>query len=448
MAKSLTGEQVLEMQSKGLTINEIQTLATQKGYSMPDNRNFSEKVAPVLDIIFGGGKIGEAIGTGIAKARVTPEQKQFIAPAPSAKEVIGDVVGSGLTVASLGGIGMAGKFGAKILKTGVIGAGFGAAGSAKEGQDIGKGAVIGGAIGAGIPIIGAGLAKTGKVLTDFLPRSIMQSAIGQSKKALLAGKDVSEYALKNAKFGTADSLINNSQKSIEQLSNTIGNKLTIETAPTVRILKNELLSGVVSEINSVGGATNTKDIAKIINNLAPQALGLLKKESLSLSEANKLRSLLDKTLGDRAFLVNQLPFNKDVLRTFANITREKVKTLAPEGTRGLFSELSKEITLRNALQDKYAGKARNEVINAFDVMIAGGGFLGGGVVAGLGAFGAKKVAQSAIGKTTTAVALSNLGNLAPILKKLTSVERTIILNLVGKSNQQETQVQQSIPTNQ
>jgi len=423
-------------------------LATQKGYSMPDNRNFSEKVAPVLDIIFGGGKIGEAIGTGIAKARVTPEQKQFIAPAPSAKEVIGDVVGSGLTVASLGGIGMAGKFGAKILKTGVIGAGFGAAGSAKEGQDIGKGAVIGGAIGAGIPIIGAGLAKTGKVLTDFLPRSIMQSAIGQSKKALLAGKDVSEYALKNAKFGTADSLINNSQKSIEQLSNTIGNKLTIETAPTVRILKNELLSGVVSEINSVGGATNTKDIAKIINNLAPQALGLLKKESLSLSEANKLRSLLDKTLGDRAFLVNQLPFNKDVLRTFANITREKVKTLAPEGTRGLFSELSKEITLRNALQDKYAGKARNEVINAFDVMIAGGGFLGGGVVAGLGAFGAKKVAQSAIGKTTTAVALSNLGNLAPILKKLTSVERTIILNLVGKSNQQETQVQQSIPTNQ
>jgi len=213
-------------------------------------------------------------------------------------------------------------------------------------------------------------------------------------------------------------------------------------------LKNELLSGVVSEINSVGGATNTKDIAKIINNLAPQALGLLKKESLSLSEANKLRSLLDKTLGDRAFLVNQLPFNKDVLRTFANITREKVKTLAPEGTRGLFSELSKEITLRNALQDKYAGKARNEVINAFDVMIAGGGFLGGGVVAGLGAFGAKKVAQSAIGKTTTAVALSNLGNLAPILKKLTSVERTIILNLVGKSNQQETQVQQSIPTNQ
>lgn len=437
MAKALTGEQVIEMQSKGLTIQEIKTLATQKGYSMPDNKNFSEKFAPILDTIFGGGKIGEAIGTGIAKARATPEEKQFITPAPPAKQVLGDVVGAGLAVATLGGAGMAGKIGARILKTGAIGAGLGAAGAAKEGQDITKSALIGGAVGAGIPIVGAALSKTGVALSKTLPQSIMQSAIGQSKKQLLAGKDVSEFALKKVRFGTADRLIKKSQSSIEQLNGVIQKNLTTGTAPTVRILKNEIIADVAKKINSSGGAITTKEVSDIIGKLAPQAKGLLDKKSMSLAEANRLRSLLDKTLGDRAFLTTQLPFNKDVLKSFANIAREKVKTLAPEGTRNLFSELSKEITFRDAISSKYAGKARNEVINAFDVMIAGGGFFGAGAPGAVAAFAGKKIAQSAVGKTTTAVALNKLTKLEPILQKLAPAERTILLEVLAENQANE-----------
>jgi|GEM_PF-3135441 len=65
------------------------------GVEEPEER-FSEKAAKVLDTIFGGGRVGEAIGAQIAKAKATPLEKTFI-ESPTA----GQVVGSALQSASL-----------------------------------------------------------------------------------------------------------------------------------------------------------------------------------------------------------------------------------------------------------------------------------------------------------------------------------------------------------
>jgi len=451
----ISQEQYNTMRARGLDDNTISTLAKQRGYSLPSGKGFMQKAGDALDMIFGGKKVGEAIGTlagfgitaGKEKLGLAPKgsTKAFDLSAPSPLQVAGDVAGAGLTVATLGGAGLTGGLGARVLKSGALGAGFGASEAVKEGGSVGdvsKSALTTGTVVGALPILGAGLRFGGRALTEYLPKSLMQSAIGQTKKELLANKDVSEFALKNMRFGTADTLIKKSQSSIDELSNKIATNLTTGTAPTTRILRNELISTVKNKINEGGGAITSKEVFNIVNKLAPQAKGLLQKQSLSLEEANKLRRLLDNTLGDRAFLTSQLPFNKGVLRSFADTSRNLVKDLAPEGTRSMFGDLSKEITMRNALMDKYAGKASNEVLNAFDVMIAGGGFLGGGAVGALGAVALKKTAQSAIGKTTTAVALSKLGALRPILQKLTTAERTLILKAIGQYNQPENPEQQ------
>jgi len=330
------------------------------------------------------------------------------------------------------------KLGERAIKVGTLGARAGLEGIsaggvtlAQTGGDLEESAKIG-VIGAGFPIAGKILSPLKKIITEALPIRLMQSAIGQSKKALIAGKDVSEYALKNKKVGTAEKLITNSSDAVESLGQKIQSLLT--SAPkTARILKNELLSDVANAINEAGGSISAKEVSEIVKQLAPQAKGLLQKQSLSLPEANQIRQLLDRTLGDRSFLSQQLTFNKDILRSYSNAIRENVKTLAPAGTRETFEELSKEITLRNALIEKYTGKARNEVLNAFDLILAGGGFLGGGAPGSIGAVAVKKFAQSALGKTLSAQALKGAGDIAEKLSIFTPVEKVAILKLIQNS---------------
>ena len=74
---------------------DLINVAPGKGQQV--SKDFLSKTSGILDAIFGGGKIGEAIGTQIAKARATPEERPFVSPGPSFGEVAGDVGQIGLT---------------------------------------------------------------------------------------------------------------------------------------------------------------------------------------------------------------------------------------------------------------------------------------------------------------------------------------------------------------
>src|SRR3990167_8386153 len=82
----------------GFTILDQETLKQNN-----PTRSLLEKTSGVLGTVFGGQKIGEAIGTAIAKVKASPEERQFI-KGPKASEVIGDVVRTGLTFAPVGKI--------------------------------------------------------------------------------------------------------------------------------------------------------------------------------------------------------------------------------------------------------------------------------------------------------------------------------------------------------
>ena len=57
-------------------------------YSVEEPKEtFLEKTARRLDLFFGGGKVGEAIGAKIAKVTARPEEKEFVAPPPPSGEI-------------------------------------------------------------------------------------------------------------------------------------------------------------------------------------------------------------------------------------------------------------------------------------------------------------------------------------------------------------------------
>lgn len=162
----------------------------KKKYDTPETtqkatKTSLQKVSKTLDSIFGGGKIGEAIGAKIAKSRVPEEQKKYIS-GPSKKEILGDVAKIGLTVASTAipvvkGAQLAkaipklaGRTGLRSLATlgtnvgiaGGIGAGFGASEALRENKKIGKEAIRSGVATAGIT---GGLGLAGRAIQTTIP---------------------------------------------------------------------------------------------------------------------------------------------------------------------------------------------------------------------------------------------------------------------------------------
>lgn len=149
---------------------------------MPEADQTSEGVLPgttkVLNTVFGGGTIGEFMGTQLAKGtfgktlqtaatgrEMTPEQEQEVGPGPSGKSVAGDVLRTAATFLPVGKIagGVSKGLAALGLTKGASVAGQAVAGgltglAADTGLSMEEGggarAGLGTAIGAGLPIVG------------------------------------------------------------------------------------------------------------------------------------------------------------------------------------------------------------------------------------------------------------------------------------------------------
>lgn len=164
----------------------------------------------------------------------------------------------------------------------------------------------------------------------------------------------------------------------------------------------------------------------------PQTKKLLSQPSLTLTEANKLRQLVDKTLGDRAFLGGQLTSDKIILKKFADNLRETVKQKAPEGTRALFAELSNEIRFRDNLLDRIAKRAGNQVLSFGDFIGGGlGGIFGGGIPGAVAGVTARRAIESVPFKIGSAKAINAITKISPIIDQMTPAQQTAIMTLIA-----------------
>lgn len=404
-------------------------------------KDLLEKTGEVVNKIFPGKKLGEAIGTSVASigrslAGDTQGAKDIIDTQVSPKEVAGDLANIVATTASTAGAGLSGGLIKKALSSAVAGAGMFGGQAASEDEsvkEIAKSAAKGAATGA---VTSGALSTAEKLFSQarFIPERLIRSATGQSKKEILAGKDISKFVLENKKVGTANKLIRDSQQNQEKLNQLINNNLKSVPITKTKITISSILDDIVKDVNAQGGAISRAEAKEIVERLAPQAKGLLAKPSMSLVNANKLRQSIDRTLGDKGFLTAELPFNKDILRSFTNTLRESVKSKAPQGTRAAFNSLSNEIRLSNALTNKVAQGSRNQIISFGDLFLGVPGAVAGGLPGALAGAATRRVVQSTPFLTGSAVAIDSLDRtLSPIVSQLEPSVQTAILSAIREA---------------
>lgn len=214
-------------------------------------KSFLEKSASVLDSVFGGGKVGEAIGTQIAKATASDEEKQFIEKGPTKGQVLGSALQSaslfipaggiakGVTsVARAAGLSKGASAVGKIISGALAGEAFDVASNLQEGKT-GKEALtpgLGAGLGAAIP--GAGVAKN--VVVRFgenqAPR-IINSLIKPLAKDFAYGKNpgraVAEAKIVANNFDDLVTKIRETRQGLGQEIGAIGRRLS--TKPVVNI---------------------------------------------------------------------------------------------------------------------------------------------------------------------------------------------------------------------
>jgi hypothetical protein len=417
--------------------------APQSSLQEQPKKGLLQKATDVTNAVFPGGKVGESIGTLGGFGLTALKEKLGLAPkgttsqydlsAPKPTQVAGDIASGALTVAGFKGAGIGKTALGTIGKGSVLGAGFGASEALKEGggiKDVAKGAVGGAVVGGVVSGAGAGLEKALTSTLQNLPSRFVQSAIGQTKKEILAGKDLTKFITENKKIGSASGLLKQSQDAIGELDSKITNILNTSTK---KFTRDSIVNGLAKSEVAKNALLKPADIIDTVSKVAPQARRLLTQKSLSIKDLNKLRQQIDRSLGSKVFDAPEVAFQKEVAKDFTNKLRALVQRNAPE-TKDLFQTYSQEIRLRDALTNKIQRGNKNQIISFGDLIGGGLGGVTGGVPGAIAGAGIRRAVQSTPVLTGGAVIADQLSKtLLPTLQKLDPAIQTEIISAIEKA---------------
>jgi hypothetical protein len=334
------------------------------------------------------------------------------------KQMLGSTVKLGTTV---GGF----AFGAPATALGRVGMGaatggvFGAADAMEKNlgtEDILKSAGIGAVTGGAT----AGLIEGVRWAASNFPTRLWGSKAGFTNKQMTTkqAQEALKYAVKSGKAGTRSGLIRESNRIIGQLDDQIDDALTTAKG-TVRLTK--VAQEIADDLNTKGWNVSASDILGRIDDLAPNAKGLIKR-NMTYAELNQLRGAVDDALGSSIWMTQQPKPMQQLAMAIRGGIANSVKSGVPQ-TREWFSQMAKEITLRNALQNLAAKQGNNLPISLMDLIAAGAGASAAGGLGGVASAVGYKVGTSTPVVTGAAVLLDRLG---PIISKLAPQEQQAV----------------------
>jgi len=337
------------------------------------------------------------------------------------------------------GSGLLARAGAQALTAGTVT-------SAQEGE-VGKDALISAGTAGAFTLATPVVASMWRKATTDLPEWIVKPLVKQAKAQKVAGKANAEKTLlESGRVGSVDKILKKTNAVIGQLDDQVDDMIAKATEGGKTINTSTIKQSVVDKVNLAGGEIDDVGVQEIMERLAPQAKGLLKKEVLTVKEANQLRKAIDKTLGDRAFFSSQLPYNKDIAMDFVGTLRESVKSNLPETARKSYVEMSKNIELRKALLSRAMESGGPNRIGMMDLLTGLGVGATVNPLAGIGVAVGRRALESGVAKTGVAQGLMQLGKAGPILAGLQPTEQAIVLAFlkkVAEENEQESQTQQA-----
>lgn len=465
---ALSREQFMELRQKGLSVEQIRRFeggeaptptepASNLRESRPIRDTFTGLAKSAGQTAMGIGELGRGIqglisrGTGLDMGGPSLFDKgsssnlaaqEALKPDSRAEQVTKFVGNAAQYSAPTGaatrltkGVGLS----RMILGRGLIG---GTTMAAQEGEFNRDAGIAAGFEAASGPL-GIGFNKLAKVASTELPEWLVRPLLKQSKDAKAKGKDITSFLVESGRVGSVDDLISKSQTSIDDISRQVDDLLKQGADDGIQVARRDIAKTVADNLNKGGAAVDETEILEVVERLSPQAKGLLKKEVLTLQEANKLRSSIDRTLGDRGFLRDQLPFNKEVLRSFTNTLREQVKSRGDDTLTPLFDDYAKNIRLRNALIDQASSGVAKNSLGFYDILTGVGAFgATGNPLVGLGAVGGRRAFESGQVKTGLAQMLTNADDVQRALAQYSPQQRAVIMQFLSgldenTTNQQE-----------
>ena len=311
------------------------------------------------------------------------------------------------------------------------------------------------AVSGGFTLATAGLGELAKRAQENIPKALVEGLVKQTPTQRLKKGDIADFLVQTQRVGTADDILQQTDDAITTLNKTIGNQLDEAVAAGKTVKTRTLIKEITEELNEQGAEVTDDAVMEVIERLSPQTKGIFKqslKKNISLTDANKLRSGIDKSLGDRAFLADKNTFDKNILLQFSNSLRNNVKDTAGGTVRESFEELSKNITLKQALQRRAVAGTGGNAISGLDILLGTGGFIGGGPIAGLSAVAIRRGLETPIFRTNAARAITNADRVLPILQTFTPIERAAIVSFLNQATEEgpidETETNQDIPLQQ
>lgn len=427
---TLTTEQRAKLKGAGYSDSKINAFEAQRAIKQSQVKpktgmEKSGKVGETLGSIFGGNKIGEAIGTGVARrdvesgknemdlvdysslspqaierlrAKGVPvteeEQRAEIAQGikgPSGKEIAGDVAQIGLNFVGGGAAkGLKGVGLAKKVATGAgIGYGYDVSTGLKDGDSVGKSLVpgVGTAIGGAIPLVGAGLNAAGKATSKLANKtvdkltpdsaSIMDRVArlkptDATKFKKLAGKSHGEYLRETGNFGTPDKIIESEAKKFSKSVKSVDNTLAKLKGNFKDGSIDDALNGILDKAKNTSGANVKSPYLKRVTEL----LNKNNEVGLSMTEINEVKRLFEKNV--------KLGYNKltngDMVEKATNIDTAlrkwqvlKAKELGFKNIDKLNKQTQLSKFIIDKLGDQVVGKSGLNGVSLTDwIMLSGG----------------------------------------------------------------------------
>jgi len=353
-------------------------------------------------------------------------------PIKSTKEAIGVGTQIGFT-ALTGGLGKAATIAGKAAQFGTLSAGFGAGKALEEEKSAGeviKQAFISGLTGAATGAT-VGIASKGfQTLTKGLPKRLFNNALKVSKQIEQKSKSPSEALINKGMFGSLGRIKSQAQQGINQ-ANAKVNQLLQGAQSTLK--SKQIVNEMVDELGKKFGAQfSRKQLQQTVNKL-PIAR-LLGKKNITLQELNLLRQQLDRTLGDKFFLLSgQSAIKKEAMGIATKVLRNTVKKTLPS-TRPIFQDFATFVQTNKLIDKAMAGVGSKFKIGLLDIGGAGvGGAIGGLPGAAVGV-GARRVLESPVTQTTAAVLLNRLGKIPT--DTAGKIGKIAVLNLIKELTNQ------------
>lgn len=377
----LTEQQLVQMRAKGLTTQQIETLAAERGYQMPDRRDVLQKTTDIVNKIFPGKQVGQAIGTlagyGIEKAKPLfggqDNSQYYDLSAPTPLQVTGDVVRGAATIAGAR-LPAASSILGKTAQFGALGGVAGGASGIAEGKSFGESAgqaVRSAAIGAltgftfgvvekAIRGIGQGIGATGQ--------KIQTTVIQPSQADIKDGFSVQTLRKYNL-GGSLQDTMNKTDQQLDDLTRELNKKLASSNTSinvnnvydnTVKRLFGDRLTGFGSNTQLSTAAEKLRE--EIVYSTGPNGLA-------SVPEAQILkRAAGHYGAWQYGYQDPSAKASERVYNIFYNEMKKEIERASPAGVKEINKKMSELIPVMNAVIRRIPVDARNRGLSLTDII--------------------------------------------------------------------------------